>query len=356
MGRFDKLPGIDDENTTRRNVLIGGGYTVAGLAVVGAALPDSEGDSSPAPDAGSDDDTHAGGDSSDEGDGAESEPEQEPESEPEPAFFEITASPLPTAAVSEDVSVDVAIENTGGQEATQEITVSISDETVATESVTVAAGDQTSIMPTVMAPEAAGEYDVTVASEDDEVTLTLTVNDPGPEPQQFNGTGQEVRSGVQIDGGLTVVEATHDGNSNFQVSLEGDGEFGTLFINVIGSFDGAQAALVTGGEYILDVTADGSWEIELRQPRASSGDALPVDASGSGPDVIGPFAFDGTGIATGSHDGQSNFQVQIYPATGTFGELVFNEIGSIDAETTYNFDGLGWVDVNADGNWSVSLE
>jgi hypothetical protein len=42
--------------------------------------------------------------------------------------------------------------------------------------------------------------------------------------------------------------------------------------------------------------------------------------------------------------------------TGSFGELVFNEIGSFEGETTYSFDSIGWVDINADGKWSVELE
>ena len=37
---------------------------------------------------------------------------------------------------------------------------------------------------------------------------------------------------------LPVREATHDGESNFQVSLEDDSEFGENFLNQTGSFDG----------------------------------------------------------------------------------------------------------------------
>lgn len=42
MGRFGKLPGIDDENTTRRNVLVGTGYAFGGLFVLGAAGDDGD--------------------------------------------------------------------------------------------------------------------------------------------------------------------------------------------------------------------------------------------------------------------------------------------------------------------------
>jgi len=42
--------------------------------------------------------------------------------------------------------------------------------------------------------------------------------------------------------------------------------------------------------------------------------------------------------------------------TGSFGELVFNEIGSFSGETAFSFNNVGWIDVNADGSWSVEFE
>jgi len=38
MEQFDKLPGIDDGNTTRRNALVGGFYAFFGIGVVGSVL------------------------------------------------------------------------------------------------------------------------------------------------------------------------------------------------------------------------------------------------------------------------------------------------------------------------------
>ena len=78
-----------------------------------------------------------------------------------------------------------------------------------------------------------GDYDVTITA---------------PETQSFSGSGQEVRQGISIQGGLTVVRATHSGESNFQVSLANDSEFNDNFINVIGDFDGAQADLIKEGD------------------------------------------------------------------------------------------------------------
>jgi len=74
------------------------------------------------------------------------------------------------------------------------------------------------------------------------------------------------------------------------------------------------------------------------------------------PEVHGPFEFDGSHVATGSHSGEANFQVHVYPAEGSFGELVFNEVGQYDGETTFRHSGVGWVAVQAGGDWSLELE
>lgn len=176
-----------------------------------------------------------------------------------------------------------------------------------------------------------------------------------PEAQSFSGSGAEVEQDISISGGLTVVEATHSGEENFQVSLVG-GEFDDLFVNVIGEYDGETAALIGEGEYTLDVEADGDWEVEIRQPRAASGDSLPQSLEGDTPEVHGPFEFDGSHVAAGSHSGEGNFQAHVYPAEGSFGELVFNEVGQYEGETTFRHSGVGWVAVQADGDWSLELE
>lgn len=180
-----------------------------------------------------------------------------------------------------------------------------------------------------------------------------------PETQTFSGSGATVEE-VVIEGGLTVVDAEHTGESNFQVRIyEGDDdEFGAGFVNAIGDYEGASADLLEGGTQTMDVEADGEWRLEVRQPRATEAEAdeLPQTMSGDTPDVVGPIAFDGRHTAYGEHDGESNFQARVYPEEGMFGEGVFNEIGEYEGETTFSHDGVGWVDVEADGNWSIEIE
>lgn len=180
-----------------------------------------------------------------------------------------------------------------------------------------------------------------------------------PDPIRFTGSGASVTEEFELEGGVTIAEAVHDGESNFIVDLiPTDDGFEELLVNAIGDFDGASGVLAEEGTYLLDVDADGSWEIEIQQPRATvdEADALPVEIEGEGPEWVGPFRFDGLGQARGTHEGEENFIVEILPQDDRFSELVFNEIGGFDGETTFDLEGVGYVTVDADGPWSIALE
>ncbi|QLH78760.1 hypothetical protein HZS55_16315 [Halosimplex rubrum] len=188
---------------------------------------------------------------------------------------------------------------------------------------------------------------------------------PSPTPtatpvpaQSFSGSGQEVRDGVSIIGGLTVVEASYSGSGNFVVTLvPEEGEFDTIAVNSIGSYDGATAQLVSAGSYQLDVDAESDWDVSIRQPRPNSGESVPVSLDGDGPGVYGPFEFpDGPYTAAGSHDGQSNYIVEVVPLEGIAPTVVFNEIGRFEGETTFRPPALGYVSVTADGSWTLEME
>ncbi|WP_312907064.1 hypothetical protein [Natronosalvus caseinilyticus] len=288
MGRFDKLPGIDGENTTRRNVLVGSGYTLGGLMILGAATgdPEDEVDGNGNGNENGDEEADTDGDGETGDDGADSD---------------------------KDGSSDGNGEENGDDESDGD-------------------GDD--------------------ESEDEESEPDADQ----PETQSFSGSGQTVEQDISIQGGLTVIDATHQGESNFQVSLEDDSEFGESFVNEIGDYEGQTAELVEEGEYLLDVNADGDWEIDIDQPRANSGDSLPQSLSDSVNRVYGPIEFTGTHVATGEHSGEGNFIVRALPQEGQFGELIFNEVGNFEGETSFNFGEVGWLAVEADGEFSVEIE
>ena len=272
MSRLNKLPGIDTEGqTTRRNVLVGGGYAFLGMAGLGAILGDPD-----------DDEGDNGAEATAAGDG------------------------------DDDGGDDGSSNDAGGD----------------------ANGDDTG--------DDDGETD---PAEPDYGIL---------DEWTFSGSGDAVESGLDIEDGLVVVEASHDGESNFQVELVGP-ERDHLFVNEIGPYEGATADSLDFGEYDVDVTADGSWELTVQLPHVNRGYDLPVTDDGDTPVVIGPYEFDGSHTMKASHEGESNFIIEVYPEMGRH-ELVVNEIGEYEGESTFRMDEPAWIAIEADGNWRIEVE
>ena len=176
---------------------------------------------------------------------------------------------------------------------------------------------------------------------------------------EFADEGQVVTDTFDVGGALTVFVFDHDGERNFQLELEGEQE--ELLANYIGPVGGATAVPLAGGEYLIDVNADGAWSLAIGQPFAPDEEVrtLPVSASGDGPDVVGPVEIGETVTVSGEHDGERNFQVFAYDEDESdqfAGELVFNEIGEFDGQTRADATGIIWFNVEADGEWSLSVE
>lgn len=178
--------------------------------------------------------------------------------------------------------------------------------------------------------------------------------------ETFDGSGAEVVDGLSLGGALTIFTFEHDGDSNFVLELEGPTD--ELLVNRIGPAEGAVAAPVENGDYIIDVEADGDWSLTVGQPLAPGEEIrLPsVSVSGDGPDVVGPIELEETTTFAGEHEADGgNFIVRAIneDATSTFdSELVFNEIGEYEGETRVDPVGLAWIDVEADGPWRLEIE
>lgn len=199
-------------------------------------------------------------------------------------------------------------------------------------------------------------------SEDDTDGENESDNDALEEPDsiEFSGSGQDVTETFTIEGGMTAFDFSHTGSSNFQVELidDGDGETAEYLVNEIGEYKGRKAIGLPASEYLLDITADGEWSVTIEQPRPADSDVegLPVDLEDAGADYFGPYAFDGRTRIDATHDGESNFQVLVLNAEGSWVKLAFNEIGSFEGLTTFDHSGTGWLVVEADGEWTLALE
>lgn len=201
----------------------------------------------------------------------------------------------------------------------------------------------------------------------DEATPTDTPEPtatPAPEfdPIEFSDDKPVVTDTFTLSGGFTAIDYSHDGSSNFQVTVvdPSGSERDRLAANEIGRVTGAWAEGLPEGDYVLDVEADGSWEATVRQPRVpeGGGDSLPVSMDGDETDHYQAIVLDGTARVSGRHEGDGNFQVHSYTRHGEthLGTLVFNEIGNFEGETTLDYDGSSWIFVEADGAWQLEFE
>ncbi|MFA7174821.1 MAG: hypothetical protein WC340_15705 [Kiritimatiellia bacterium] len=84
-------------------------------------------------------------------------------------------------------------------------------------------------------------------------------------PRTFTGEGEKASDPFYLEKGLVRFEMTHDGDRNFAVwLLDSKGNKKDLLVNKIGEFEGSKAIKIyDSGVYLLDITADGKWKIEI---------------------------------------------------------------------------------------------
>lgn len=207
--------------------------------------------------------------------------------------------------------------------------------------------------------EADGEADPDGEADDDPDEQPAEAE---PDPIAFSGSGSRVTDEFRIEGGFTTVEFQHGGGSNFIVELldpAGDRR-DKLVANEIGDADGIWGEGVEQGEWVMDVDADGGWEITVQQPRIPEGGGEDLPYEDSGDDFGGVFALDTDGMSRvwGLHEGSGNFIVESWTLEGERHRdtLVFNEIDEFEGETTLRHDGTTWITVEAGGSWELEFE
>jgi hypothetical protein len=81
----------------------------------------------------------------------------------------------------------------------------------------------------------------------------------------FSGEGMAATPLFKLNSGLKIFDITHAGTSNFIVYLyDEEGNLIDLLANAIGDFTGSVAESIDGGNYILNIDADGDWTITIK--------------------------------------------------------------------------------------------
>lgn len=183
---------------------------------------------------------------------------------------------------------------------------------------------------------------------------------PTATPIALSGNGQQASAKFTLQPGLAVIRMTHTGQRNIIMTLlDGTGQQVELLVNRIGPFDGAAAVGITrGGEYLVQVQADGRWTIAVEQPKPAAPPAPPQRFEGKGQSVTSFFQLGG-GLTTYRlvHRGQRNFIVTLLDANGQPADLLVNVIGAFDGSKAVGGKrGPHLLRVQADGDWSISVE
>jgi len=214
-------------------------------------------------------------------------------------------------------------------------------------------GGQPATTPAAVAP-ATSESDAPASVEDAPQAASvqswadMTYGSFAPVTQ--TGQGDNI---ITIPTGATagIVTATHDGSSNFSLSVldASNSSTGELLVNTIGPYSGATAygfnALSKGTT--IQVSADGNWSITIVPISA----APALVASGAGDGI---FLYSGAaGKLAASHDGSSNFTVIEHTSKAFHFGLLINEIGPYSGTVPVSA-GPSVIIVGADGNWTLN--
>jgi hypothetical protein len=179
---------------------------------------------------------------------------------------------------------------------------------------------------------------------------------------QFSSEGDSTTDTFETSGQATAVTWEYTGSDHFVATLvDADGEDAAYPASEGDYSSGARVFPLPAGQYHLGVKARGPWNLGVAEPEPpeSAIQSLPAEATGSGDNVVGPVNLNGDTVFSAAHDGEDWFRVRAIGMWGTsIGDsaMFINENGSFDGESTGRYEGDVWIDVEADGEWSLTLE
>jgi len=187
---------------------------------------------------------------------------------------------------------------------------------------------------------------------------SVSVTKPTPAPIDISGTGQQATQKFSLESGLSIFNLSHNGSRNFAIWLmDFNGNNVDLLVNTVGQFNGSKAVGIAGS-YLLNVTADGAWTVNITQPRVSTAPAT-TNFTGSGQQASQLFYLSkGLHVFQLTHDGSSNFAIWLMDKNGNNIDLLVNTVGAFNGSKAVGVDsdGIYLLNISADGNWTVSIQ
>jgi len=176
----------------------------------------------------------------------------------------------------------------------------------------------------------------------------------------FSGYGEDTSPRFTLSEGLAIFAINNSGSGNFIVWLTDiHGIKVDRLVNDAGNFDGAKALGISiAGDYILDITSDGPWNVNITEPRPQTAQSIPVSFRGRGQQVSDFFTLtpEHTRFEM-MHDGENDFIVWLLDSSGNNVELLASGIGAFDGSKAIDIQdyGIYCLNIGADGNWTVDI-
>ncbi|MBE3011712.1 hypothetical protein IL992_21270 [Microbispora sp. NEAU-D428] len=171
---------------------------------------------------------------------------------------------------------------------------------------------------------------------------------------RFHGEGDDVVR-IHTTKKPGIVRLTHRGDSNFIVhTVDPRGKTGELLVNEIGLYDGTVLYNDFGsrGTSGLAIRADGAWTATFT-PLNKARCWCSATIRGRGDQVLKLSPTRGLRTMRATHGGEANFIVHAHTRTGSYSDLLINDIGRYKGKVLLP-SGTRLITVHADGPWTLT--
>jgi hypothetical protein len=179
-------------------------------------------------------------------------------------------------------------------------------------------------------------------------------------PVLLSGGESEASQPFELSKGVATFTYQYSGTSQFKaVLLDSTGREVDLLIDVSGSVSGSTAVGVPGGQYVVDVTTTGAWEIDVEQASPGVLPYTPLTFSGSSPLATEFFQSPGENASfIMNFTGTSKFTVTLLNSSGETVNTVADVTGPYSTTATVPLaSGVAYlVDIEAVGPWTLTVQ
>lgn len=179
-------------------------------------------------------------------------------------------------------------------------------------------------------------------------------------PVMLSGGQSEASQPFSLSTGVALFEFRYSGTTGFKaVLLDSTGRTVDVLSDVTGSVQGSTAVGVTNGQYVVNVTASGAWEIDIEQPSTGVLPYTPLTFNGTGPLATEFFQSPGENASfIMNFSGTSDFTVKLLNSTGEIVSTIVDTTGPYSSTVTVPLaSGIAYlVDVEAVGAWSLTVQ